>query len=432
MKTFVTTHGEKILAAAIVIPCLWWMYLSGDELFFKSPASDSKMVTDLGAVRGALTATEPDLDDYRYARDVPRYESLADYHLIAAVGDGEPFRYDDGEEDPRRWDEQPANFEPGGHLFYGRPPEKGGVKVESRPGVEILFKEVFASILPPTDVTAQPQLGQVVISWQEGATNKWGGVQEFLVFKKAADEKEWPVKPTGTVAAHPPGLGAFGKVNFEKLKLARYSYSDHDVEPQKKYAYRVRTRGEKAPDQQIGKTKYLVQVDKNLQQNPQTDAAGKERIELLTAFTEPIGIMTQSNIAIVFKGDASVGGQTTATFLVKRWDVEKSDWTTATARNIPEGQDIIGKNKFRDPVAKKLREVIIKSGYRFIVLKVKMIEKFGMKQPVKVAVVKDFFTGKEHELMPGKTLGATTGDIPAGKTTPPDRPRGGRRHRPVP
>ena len=67
MKTYVTTHGEKILAAAIVIPCLWWMYLSGSELLFKSPSSE--MIENLDKVRKALKNDNPDLSDLHVALD---------------------------------------------------------------------------------------------------------------------------------------------------------------------------------------------------------------------------------------------------------------------------------------------------------------------------------------------------------------------------
>lgn len=468
MKTFVTTHGEKILAAVIVIPCLWWMLLSGDELFFKSPASDSKMVKDLGTVRGALTAANPDLSDYRYDQEVPHYESLAELHLQAAVGSGDTFRYDD-DVDSFPWADPPADFQPAEHMFYGRPPE--GVKKGRHPdaGPETQYKEVFASILPPTDVSAQPRLGQVVITWQEGATNLWGGVQEFLVFRRdvkevakvdedewrtkppevvAADppeggEKDWPAKPIGIVAADPPGPGAFSKMNFGKLKLARYSYSDNNVEPQKKYTYRVRTRGVQASDKQIGKIKYLVRVEENLEQNPQTDEAGKVvRIELMTAFTEPIEVMAQSDISIVFQVDAYVDRRRVATFLVMRWNVEKSDWTKATARNIPRGQPIIGRSK------RARKDVEINSGYIFVNIEVDtrteegtrtvfkpdkegrfrpVEEKYTQTKRVKMAIVEEVFSGKMYKVDQGKTLGAAEA---TGTKTPPDKTkprRGGRR-----
>ena len=156
----------------------------------------------------------------------------------------------------------------------------------------------------------------------------------------------------------------------------------------------------------------------------------------MTTFTEPIEVSTRSDIAIVFQGDAYVNRRRVATFLVMRWNVEKSDWTKATARNIPKGQPIIGRSK------RARIDVTINSGYIFVNMKIEKVNKYveitvWEKEPgsnrvrpvkkmikkfknVKVAYVEEVFSGEIHKVNQGDTLGATTEDIPAGKATTPN------------
>jgi hypothetical protein len=360
MKDQVIAHGDKLIAAAVVIGSIYWAYGSVMELTANA-AMDSDTQTNVTRVERATNNRKPDLSNYAYAQSVPEYPKLVESHVAGMIGSGDPLNLDDPATYPN--EDTSRQYVAAPRVFYGRPPATVTITVKR------FSKEALAIFELPADVTVEPKLGRVVVSWKEGAYNKWVSLKEFKVYRKM-EGGEWPAEPFETVAADPlpPAPANPWDDSGMRTELGAYNVQDTTVAPKKTYYYRVIATAEQGVEivEDISDAVVTTKITpaEGAETTPIETLEGEERrLGLTSKFTDEVKAETFSNIRLVFKGSIELP-DLAANFEVNRWNNEKDNWETVTAQAIREGGAIVGKKSFWKEG--KSQSIKIDSGYTFI------------------------------------------------------------------